>query len=127
MLKDINLNVQKISFSSINIKVQGILKLFQSNWNNKIIMIQNGFLHTSCVIVGRITANSPVNKTTIRTDPIAAINPKKDPNAITINIVGTITTLLDGFHFYLWLILLFQLDWNCCTKKFMLMDEIFIF
>ena len=75
-------------------------------------MIQNGFLHTSCVIFGRITANSPVNKTTIRTDPIAGINPKKAPNAITIHIVGTITTLLDGFHFYLWFILLFQLDWN---------------
>ena len=75
-------------------------------------MIQNGFLHTSCVIVGRIKASSAVSKTKIRTYPIAAMNPKKAPNSITIHIVGTITTLLDGCHFYLWIILLFQLDWN---------------
>ena len=94
------------------------IKLFQSNWNNKIIMIQNDFLHTSCVIINRITASSAVNKTKIRTYPIAAINPKKAPNSITIHIVGTITTLLDGFHFYLWIILLFQLYWNNCNNNF---------
>ena len=81
-------------------------------------MIQNGFLHTSCVIVGRITTSSAVNKTKIRIHPIAAINPKKTPNSITIHIVGTITTLLDGFHIYLWFILLFQFDWNSFNNKF---------
>ena len=65
-------------------------------------MIQNGFLLTSRVIVGRITASSAGSKTKIRAYPIAAINPKKASNAITIHIVGTITTLSDGFYIYLW-------------------------
>ena len=79
-----------------------VIKLFQSNRNNKIIMIQNGFLHTSCVIVGGITASKAVNKTKIRTYSITVINTKKSPNSITIRIWNYLKNV--GWFPYLFMI-----------------------
>ena len=94
-----------------------MLKLFRSNWNNRININKNGIIYTSFRLVGTSVEDSADKQKEKRTFKLNHWATRDEASRINSLLVWTSREIVVGWTPFLFiLILLFQLDLNSFSK-----------